>query len=172
MASMFRHVNRFRPALPTASKFTAPLASKFSAQAAPKDGKKDFKSFIQDRNIYGDVAEQGVVLSIGDGIANIFGLSSVRFGEMVELGDNRVPGMALSLENNRVGVVVFGNDMELKQGDMAFRTSEIMSVPFSPKLLGRVVDGLGNVIDDFGEKLSNVKVRKQIDTKAVGIIPR
>merc|ERR1712045_749445 len=96
---------------------------------------------------------------------------NIKYGEMVELGDNRVPGMALSLENNRVGVVVFGNDMELKQGDMAFRTSEIMSVPFSPKLLGRVVDGLGNIIDDFGEKFS-MKVRKQIDTKAVGIIPR
>merc|ERR1712025_981585 len=75
-------------------------------------------------------------------------------------------------ENNRVSVVVFGNDMELKQGDMAFRTSEIMSVPFTPELLGRVVDGLGNIIDDFGEKLSNIKVRAQIDTKAVGIIPR
>merc|ERR1712025_96203 len=75
-------------------------------------------------------------------------------------------------ENNRVSVVVFGNDMELKQGDMAYRTSEIMSVPFTPELLGRVVDGLGNIIDDFGEKLSNIKVRAQIDTKAVGIIPR
>merc|ERR1712025_1000840 len=75
-------------------------------------------------------------------------------------------------ENNRVSVVVFGNDMELKQGDMAYRTSEIMSVPFSPDLLGRVVDGLGNIIDDFGEKLPNIKVRTPVDTKAVGIIPR
>jgi len=169
---MFRHVNRFRPAFPSATRFSAPLASKFSAQAAPKDGKKDFKSFIQDRNIYGDVAEQGVVLSIGDGIANIFGLSSVRFGEMVELGSNRVPGMALSLENNRVGVVVFGNDMELKQGDLAFRTNEIMSVPFSPNLLGRVTDGLGNIIDDFGGNVTERVVKRHIDTKAVGIIPR
>merc|ERR1712165_699933 len=133
--------------------------------------KTDFRSFISDRNIYTNIAEQGVVLSVGDGIARVFGLDNIKYGEMVELGDNRVPGMALSLENNRVGVVVFGNDMELKQGDMAFRTSEIMSVPFSPKLLGRVVDGLGNIIDDFGEKFS-MKVRKQIDTKAVGTIPR
>merc|ERR1712130_745501 len=134
--------------------------------------KTDFRSFITERNIYTNIAEQGVVLSVGDGIANVFGLDNIKYGEMVELGDNRVPGMALSLGNNRVGVVVFGNDMELKQGDMAFRTSEIMSVPFTPQLLGRVVDGLGNIIDDFGDKLSNIKVRKQIDTKAVGIIPR
>jgi len=143
----------------------------FSSDAAAKE-KADFRSFITERNIYTNIAEQGVVLSIGDGIANVFGLDNIKMGEMVELGDKRVPGMALSLENNRVGVVVFGNDMDLKQGDMAFRTSEIMSVPFSPKLLGRVVDGLGNIIDDFGEKLSDIKVRKQIDTKAVGIIPR
>merc|ERR1712130_344936 len=134
--------------------------------------KTDFRSFITERNIYTNIAEQGVVLSVGDGIANVFGLDNIKYGEMVELGDNRVPGMALSLGNNRVGVVVFGNDMELKQGDMAFRTSEIMRVPFTPQLLGRVVDGLGNIIDDFGDKLSNIKVRKQIDTKAVGIIPR
>jgi len=78
----------------------------------------------------------------------------------------------LSLENNRVGVVIFGNDMELRQGDMAYRTSEIMSVSFTPKLLGRVVDGLGNIIDDYGAKITNVKIKAQIDTKAVGIIPR
>jgi len=142
----------------------------FSAAAA--SDKTDFRSFITERNIYTNIAEQGVVLSVGDGIARVFGLDNIKYGEMVELGSNRVPGMALSLENNRVGVVVFGNDMELKQGDMAFRTSEIMSVPFSPQLLGRVVDGLGNIIDDFGDKLSNIKIRKQIDTKAVGIIPR
>jgi len=142
----------------------------FSAAAAPKGD--DFRSFITERNIYTNIAEQGVVLAIGDGIARVFGLDNIKFGEMVELGSNRVPGMALSLENNRVGVVVFGNDMELKQGDMAFRTSEIMSVGFSEKLMGRVVDGLGNIIDDFGEKISDLKVRKKIDTKAVGIIPR
>jgi len=140
--------------------------------ATPKSKENDFRSFITERNIYTNIAEQGVVLAVGDGIASVFGLNNIKFGEMVELGTNRVPGMALSLENNKVGIVVFGNDMELKQGDMAFRTSEIMSVPFSPKLLGRVVDGLGNIIDDFGEKISNMKVRRQIDTKAVGIIPR
>jgi len=140
--------------------------------ATPNSKENDFRSFITERNIYTNIAEQGVVLAVGDGIASVFGLNNIKFGEMVELGSNRVPGMALSLENNKVGIVVFGNDMELKQGDMAFRTSEIMSVPFSPKLLGRVVDGLGNIIDDFGEKVSNIKVRRQIDTKAVGIIPR
>lgn len=146
-----------------------PQARCFSAAAAKE--KTDFRSFITDRNIYTNIAEQGVVLSVGDGIASVFGLDNIKYGEMVELGSARVPGMALSLENNRVGIVVFGNDMALKQGDMAFRTSEIMSVPFSPKLMGRVVDGLGNIIDDFGEKVTP-KVREQIDTKAVGIIPR
>merc|ERR1719219_1166703 len=172
MASMFRHVNRFRPALPTASKFTAPLASKFSAGSASASQEKDFRSFISERNIYTNIAEQGVVLSVGDGIARVFGLDNIKYGEMVELGDNRVPGMALSLENNRVGVVVFGNDMELKQGDLAFRTNEIMSVPFSPNLLGRVTDGLGNIIDDFGGNVTERVVKRHIDTKAVGIIPR
>jgi len=165
MAQLFRRgLLRSNPAI--RGLFQAQTRSFSSAE------KTDFRSFISERNIYTNIAEQGVVLSVGDGIARVFGLDNIKYGEMVELGDNRVPGMALSLENNRVGVVVFGNDMELKQGDMAFRTSEIMSVPFSPKLLGRVVDGLGNIIDDFGEKISNIKVRKQIDTKAVGIIPR
>jgi len=165
MAQLFRRgLLRSNPAI--RGLFQAQTRSFSSAE------KTDFRSFISERNIYTNIAEQGVVLAVGDGIARVFGLDNIKYGEMVELGDNRVPGMALSLENNRVGVVVFGNDMELKQGDMAFRTSEIMSVPFSPKLLGRVVDGLGNIIDDFGEKISNIKVRKQIDTKAVGIIPR
>jgi len=166
MAQLFRRgLIRSNPAIKSLFKSQARC---FSATTE----KTDFRSFITERNIYTNIAEQGVVLSVGDGIARVFGLDNIKYGEMVELGSNRVPGMALSLENNRVGVVVFGNDMELKQGDMAFRTSEIMSVPFSPKLLGRVVDGLGNIIDDFGEKVSDIKVRKQIDTKAVGIIPR
>lgn len=152
--------------------FFKPVALTGARHFSAASEKTDFRSFITERNIYTNIAEQGVLLSVGDGIARVFGLDNIKYGEMVELGQNRVPGMALSLENNRVGIVVFGNDMELKQGDMAFRTSEIMSVPFSPKLLGRVVDGLGNIIDDFGEKLSDIKVRKQIDTKAVGIIPR
>lgn len=145
MAQLFRRgLLRSNPAI--RGLFQAQTRSFSSAE------KTDFRSFISERNIYTNIAEQGVVLAVGDGIARVFGLDNIKYGEMVELGDNRVPGMALSLENNRVGVVVFGNDMELKQGDMAFRTSEIMSVPFSPKLLGRVVDGLGNIIDDFGEK--------------------
>lgn len=93
--------------------------------------------------------EVGRVLSIGDGIARVFGLDSVQAGEMVEFSHG-VKGMALNLEDSNVGVVVFGNDREIMEGDVVKRTGSIVDVPIGMGLLGRVLDGLGNPIDGLG----------------------
>merc|ERR1711935_769443 len=89
----------------------------------------------------------GRILSVKDGVAKISGLLGVRAGEMVTLGLSRLPGMILSLEHNSVNAVIFGNDRSLTQGDLAFRSFVIMSIPLSVQLFGRVIDSLGNVID-------------------------
>jgi len=116
-----------------------------------------------------EVAEVGQVLSVGDGIARIYGLDKVQAGEMVEF-DGGIRGMALNLETDNVGVVIFGDDRTIKEGDTVKRTGAIVEVPVGKGLLGRVVDALGNPIDGKGpiqfEKLSRV------DVKAPGIIPR
>ena len=116
-----------------------------------------------------DVAEVGQVLSIGDGIARIYGLDQVQAGEMVEF-PNGVRGMALNLENDNVGVVVFGEDTGIGEGDTVKRTGSIVDVPVGRGLLGRVVDGLGNPIDGKGP-LVNVE-RRRVEVKAPGIVPR
>jgi F-type H+-transporting ATPase subunit alpha len=116
-----------------------------------------------------DVAEVGQVLSIGDGIARIYGLDKVQAGEMVEFA-NGMKGMALNLEVDNVGVVVFGDDSGIREGDMVKRTGAIVEVPVGKGLLGRVVDGLGNPIDGKGP-LTDVK-RTRVEVKAPGIIPR
>mmetsp|Transcript_12952 Transcript_12952/g.39874 ORF Transcript_12952/g.39874 Transcript_12952/m.39874 type:complete len:553 (+) Transcript_12952:211-1869(+) len=116
-----------------------------------------------------DVQEVGRVLSIGDGIARVYGLNSVRAGEMVEFSTG-LKGMALNLETDNVGVVVFGNDREIKEGDVVKRTGNIVDVSVGPGLLGRVVDGLGNPIDGKGPLQS--KERHRVETKAPGIMPR
>src|SRR5579864_340781 len=116
-----------------------------------------------------DVAEVGQVLSVGDGIARIYGLDKVQAGEMVEF-QNGMKGMALNLETDNVGVVVFGEDSGIREGDMVKRTGAIVEVPVGKGLLGRVVDGLGNPIDGKGP-LSDVK-RTRVEVKAPGIIPR
>src|SRR5471032_2408328 len=116
-----------------------------------------------------DVAEVGQVLSIGDGIARIHGLDKVQAGEMVEFG-NGMKGMALNLETDNVGVVVFGDDSGIREGDMVKRTGAIVEVPVGRGLLGRVVDALGNPIDGKGP-LTDVK-RTRVEVKAPGIIPR
>lgn len=113
--------------------------------------------------------EVGRVLSIGDGIARVFGLSSVQAGEMVEFS-NGVKGMALNLEDSNVGVVVFGNDRDIMQGDVVKRTGSIVDVPIGEGLLGRVLDGLGNPIDGKGPV--QFTERRQVELKAPGIIPR
>jgi len=116
-----------------------------------------------------DVQEVGRVLSIGDGIARVYGLNSVRAGEMVEFPGG-IKGMALNLETDNVGIVVFGNDREIKEGDVVKRTGSIVDVDVGPGLLGRVVDGLGNPIDGKGPIKSSEK--KRVEVKAPGIMPR
>src|SRR5216683_665415 len=116
-----------------------------------------------------DVAEVGQVLSVGDGIARIYGLDKVQAGELVEF-PNGVKGMALNLETDNVGVVIFGDDSGIREGDTVKRTGSIVDVPVGRGLLGRVVDALGNPIDGKGP-LKDVK-RTRVEVKAPGIIPR
>ncbi len=116
-----------------------------------------------------DVAEVGTVLSVGDGIARVYGLDQVQAGEMVEFPGG-IKGMALNLEMDNVGVSIFGDDTGIKEGDTVKRTGEIVDVPVGKDLLGRVVDGLGNPIDGKGPIQSSEK--RRIELKAPGIIPR
>merc|ERR1719469_208730 len=116
-----------------------------------------------------DLKEFGTVISIGDGIARVFGLTKVQAGEMVEFNSG-VKGMALNLETDNVGIVVLGNDREIQEGDIVKRTGAIVDVPIGMSLLGRVVDPLGNAIDGHGEIVSDQ--RQRVELKAPGIIPR
>jgi F-type H+-transporting ATPase subunit alpha len=116
-----------------------------------------------------EVAEVGTVLSVGDGIARVHGLDKVQAGEMVEFPGG-IRGMALNLENDNVGVVIFGEDRDIKEGDVVRRTATIVDCPVGKGLLGRVVDALGNPIDGKGP-LTNVS-RTRVEVKAPGIIPR
>jgi F-type H+-transporting ATPase subunit alpha len=116
-----------------------------------------------------EVAEVGQVLSVGDGIARVHGLDKVQAGEMVEFPGG-IRGMALNLESDNVGVVIFGDDRDIKEGDVVKRTGAIVDVPVGRGLLGRVVDALGNPIDGKGP-LTDVK-RQRVEVKAPGIIPR
>jgi len=117
-----------------------------------------------------NVAEVGTVLTVGDGIARCYGLQNVMAGEMVEFPSAGVRGMALNLESDNVGIVVFGDDSRIREGDTVSRTGTIVDVPVGKGLLGRVVDGLGNPIDGKGP-LTNV-TRSRVEVKAPGIIPR
>ena len=116
-----------------------------------------------------EVSEVGQVLSVGDGIARVYGLDNVQAGEMVEFPGG-IRGMALNLETDNVGIVIFGADRDIKEGDTVKRTGAIVDVPVGPELLGRVVDALGNPIDGKGP--INAKQRARVDVKAPGIIPR
>ena len=116
-----------------------------------------------------EAAEVGQVLSVGDGIARVYGLDKVQAGEMVEMPGG-VKGMALNLENDNVGIVLFGDDSGIKEGDIVKRTGDIVDVPVGMGLLGRVVDALGNPIDGKGEIKS--EERRLAEVKAPGIIPR
>jgi F-type H+-transporting ATPase subunit alpha len=127
------------------------------------------KKQIKDFGREAEVSEIGQVLSVGDGIARIYGLDNVQAGEMVEFA-NGIRGMALNLEVDNVGVVIFGTDRDIKEGDTVKRTGAIVEVPVGKELLGRVVDALGNPIDGKGPIKS--KERKRVDVKAPGIIPR
>ena len=127
--------------------------------------KQQIKDFGKDA----EVSEIGQVLSVGDGIARIYGLDNVQAGEMVEFA-NGVKGMALNLEADNVGVVIFGEDREIKEGDTVKRTKAIVDVPVGKGLLGRVVDPLGNPIDGKGP--IDAAERRVVDVKAPGILPR
>ena len=116
-----------------------------------------------------DVAEVGQVLSVGDGVARVHGLDNVQAGEMVEFPGG-IKGMALNLETDNVGIVIFGEDRDIKEGDVVKRTGAIVEVPVGKGLLGRVVDALGNPIDGKGP-IENPEMRR-VDVKAPGIIPR
>jgi F-type H+-transporting ATPase subunit alpha len=117
-----------------------------------------------------NVAEVGTVLTVGDGIARVYGLQNVMAGELVLFPSAGIRGMALNLETDNVGIVVFGSDAEIKEGDTVERTGDIVDVPVGRGLLGRVVDGLGNPIDGKGP-LTDV-TRTRVEVKAPGIIPR
>src|SRR6516162_7001914 len=127
--------------------------------------KEQIKNFGQEA----EVSEVGQVLSVGDGIARVYGLDNVQAGEMVEF-ENGVRGMALNLEIDNVGIVIFGEDREIKEGQTVKRTRAIVEVPVGKALLGRVVDALGNPIDGKGP--IDAKERRRVDVKAPGIIPR
>jgi F-type H+-transporting ATPase subunit alpha len=127
--------------------------------------KDQIKNFGQEA----EVSEVGQVLSVGDGIARVYGLDNVQAGEMVEF-ENGVRGMALNLETDNVGIVIFGNDREIKEGQTVKRTRAIVDVPVGKGLLGRVVDALGNPIDGKGP--IKAEKRARVDVKAPGIIPR
>lgn len=128
------------------------------------------KREIQNFGAEAEVSEVGQILSVGDGIARIYGLDNVQAGEMVEFPGG-IKGMALNLEADNVGAVIFGNDSTIKEGDTVKRTGAIVDVPVGKALLGRVVDPLGNPIDGKGE-IKGAAERRRVDVKAPGIIPR
>ena len=130
---------------------------------------KVIKDQIANFGTEAQVSEVGSVLSVGDGIARIHGLDNVQAGEMVEFS-NGIQGMALNLEADNVGVVIFGSDSEIREGDVVKRTGTIVDVPVGKELLGRVVDGLGNPIDGKGPLKTTQ--RSRVEVKAPGIIPR
>ena len=129
------------------------------------------KSQIANFGVEADVSDVGQVLSVGDGIARVYGLDQVQAGEMVEFPAAGVKGMALNLERDNVGVVIFGADAEISEGDEVRRLGEIVDVPVGKGLLGRVVNPLGEPIDGKGP-LTGVAERRRVDVKAPGIIPR
>ncbi len=136
----------------------------------PSEVTKILKEQIKKFGDKAEVTEVGQVLSVGDGIARIYGLDNVQAGEMVEFSDGS-KGMALNLESENVGVVIFGDDKSVREGDTVKRTGAIVDTPVGKELLGRVVDGLGNPIDGKGALDKSVK-RSRVEVKAPGIIPR
>ncbi|MDA0376773.1 MAG: F0F1 ATP synthase subunit alpha [Proteobacteria bacterium] len=136
----------------------------------PSEVTKIIKDQIENFGTETEVSEVGQVLSVGDGISRIHGLDNVQAGEMVEFSEG-TKGMALNLENDNVGVVIFGEDSKIKEGDIVKRTGKIVDVAVGKSLLGRVLDGLGNPIDGKGP-LDPKSERKRVDVKAPGIISR
>ena len=139
-------------------------------QINPSEVTKILKEQIKKFGEKAEISEVGQVLSVGDGIARVYGLDNVQAGEMVEFSGG-IKGMALNLENDNVGVVIFGDDRSIKEGDVVKRTGAIVDAPVGKNLLGRVVDALGNPIDGKGDLNKKIE-RKRVDVKAPGIIPR
>ncbi|RSH95253.1 Alpha subunit of the F1 sector of mitochondrial F1F0 ATP synthase [Saitozyma podzolica] len=155
----------------TRARFAPAVAARSYATAKP--AASEVSSILEQRiagaSVGGDVQETGRVLTIGDGIARVYGLRNVQAEEMVEFSSG-VRGMALNLEADNVGVSIFGNDRLIKEGDTVKRTGEIVDVPVGPGLLGRVVDALGNPIDGKGPIKADGRTKAQL--KAPGILPR
>jgi len=139
-------------------------------QIKPSEITKLLKDQIKNFGEKAEISEVGKVLSVGDGIARVYGLDNVEAGEMVEFEDGS-KGMALNLESDNVGVVIFGDDKKIKEGSTVKRTGSIVDAPVGKELLGRVVDGLGNPIDGKGNLSEKIK-RQRVELKAPGIIPR
>jgi len=139
-------------------------------QINPSEVTKILKEQIKKFGEKAEISEVGQVLSVGDGIARVHGLDNVQAGEMIEFSAG-IKGMALNLETDNVGVVIFGDDRSIKEGDVVKRTGAIVDVPVGKKLLGRVVDGLGDPIDGKGD-LDKKLEKRRVEVKAPGIIPR
>ena len=118
---------------------------------------------IEKQQTINNLQDTGIVLSISDGIARCYGLANVQAGEMVSFNKGNVKGMALNLEPNIVGIVIFGNDREIKEGDFVQKTGSIVSVPTGTALLGRVVDSLGNILD--GKSPLKKVINKRVEIK-------
>uniref|UniRef100_A0A2L2Y290 ATP synthase subunit alpha n=1 Tax=Parasteatoda tepidariorum TaxID=114398 RepID=A0A2L2Y290_PARTP len=149
------------------------LSTSKAAAASASQGAAEVSSILDERILgytpLAELEETGRVLSIGDGIARVYGLTNIQAEEMVEFSSG-LKGMALNLEPDNVGIVVFGNDRLIKEGDIVKRTGAIVDVPVGPEILGRVVDALGNPIDGKGP--IPCKQRARVGVKAPGIIPR
>jgi len=163
-ASQFNSLN----SLPTRA-FRASAVANAGSKPSIGDAVTILQSKVSGINQVNDLKEFGSVISIGDGIARVFGLTKVQAGEMVEFKSG-VKGMALNLETDNVGIVIFGNDREIQEGDIVKRTGSIVDVPIGDGMLGRVVDPLGNPIDGAGPIGGDERTR--IEVKAPGIIPR
>jgi len=176
-AGMRAGVNGLRRSAAASSKFVPRSAAQFHASTtrmADKASAVEISRILEDRikTFYEDtdIAEIGRVLNIGDGIARVYGLNEVQAGEMVEFSPSGIKGMSLNLESDSVGVVVFGNDRAIKEGDIVKRSGAIMDVPIGMGVLGRVLDGIGDPIDGAGPLKATE--RRRVEVKAPGIIPR
>ncbi|PWN28492.1 ATP synthase F1, alpha subunit [Jaminaea rosea] len=170
----FAAANVARSAAPLAARRAAPAVATIArTYATAKPAASEVSSILEQRisgaAASGDVQETGRVLTIGDGIARVYGLRNVQAEEMVEFSSG-VRGMCLNLEADNVGVSIFGSDRSIREGDTVKRTGQIVDVPVGPKLLGRVVDALGNPIDGKGP--IEAAERRRASLKAPGILPR
>merc|ERR1711939_1291129 len=174
-SALRRAANGLKSAPARATPAAAVAARQFHATSQRAAmGAAEISSILEDRikSFYSDtnIDEIGRVLSIGDGIARVYGLNEVQAGEMVEFQPSGLQGMALNLEADSVGIVVFGSDVDVKEGNIVKRSGAIMDVPIGMGVLGRVMDGLGNQIDGQGPLATTE--RRRVEVKAPGIMPR